>query len=201
MFMDPTAVAPEGGTTPRRVAPIPDRPGWLALEGETYVIWLTTDAIVAVESGVDVDGNNRCWIHRRDGKTHCIGDVAPGDVLLAMDEADGEGPGALPPPVPYRADNLLARVIQRRDHLARTLRAENADAAIPATTLGLLRDQALYLAQHVSHPRDWLLLLRDAAMEAADQLHGWPPHADRYLALARQLERDVQRLPPGAPSV
>lgn len=185
----------------RAVAPIPRRPGWLRIGTPDGEVFLATETIVGVEVRRSVFGAIiGTWIQRRDGTTHCCGSLTAEAVLAAMDEADDEVPGALPPPVPYRADDLLARVVQRRDALARTLAPNEAGAEIPPT-LGLLRDQALHIASNVSHPRDWLLLLRDAAFEAAAELVNGdsPLAADRFIALGRMLERDVRRLPAEAP--
>lgn len=188
---------------PRPVAPLPDRLGWIRVRRGNSTVILATEEIIGVERVSDpTSGYPACTtIRLRCGDRVFCGEASPEDVLLAMDEADGEGPGALPPPASAAPRDLLARVVQRRDALAGMLRPPSDEAEIPPTTLGLLRDQALHLAGSVTHPRDWLLLLRDAAQEAAVELGGAGKHrsAGCFAALARQLERDVPRLPAQAP--
>jgi hypothetical protein len=187
--------------TDRRVAPLEDRAGWLRVRGDDRDVLLATDTIVGVERVRTQDGAKHTWIQRRDGSTLFCGDVDPIDILLAMDEANGEGPGALPP-LPKPPGDLLARVVQRRDALARLMANVSQTEELPLRTLGLLRDEALHLATHVSHPRDWILLVRDAAFEAAAELLLCDSllAADRFCALGRQLERDVRALPAAAPA-
>lgn len=132
------------------------------------------------------------------------------DAVLAAIAAAESTPAADPPPPPRPAGELAGRVLRRRAQVDGALAAMEAERGASAPSpavphLDLLLQHALALAADPAqtHPRDWLLLVRDALREAAvvaaavDAL----ADADALARTAEALEAAVPMLPPGRPPV
>lgn len=204
---------------PPGVAPEPDQPGWIRITQGDSISLVPTHTVMAVreERG---DHLTLAQVVLQGGYTIRCNGIGAGDVLAALREADADATGNRQPqegdalddaasaiPDTMRA-SLAAAVLQRRRQVAEISIPDldfltNGAAPKPHAHLTLLREHALALAEHGSHPRDFLLLLRDALHEAAVDLAagGQVAAALQYVTLARRLEKDVPRLPAGRPVV
>lgn len=182
----------------RAVMPEPARHGWLRVQLGNSTTICRTEHVIGVRSHFE-NGHRETHIERGPGATIFAGAIEPEAILAAIDEANGDGPGDAAAPGTWTAPaDLYHRIVARRAALASAVSL--AEDAEPTPELAMLREHARWLAGTTTHPRDWMLLLRDAMHEAADALlEDSPRTADRFIALARALDRDAYRLPAEAP--
>jgi hypothetical protein len=178
-----------------------DQPGWVCLRRMGTETWLDASQVAAVrESGFGTD------------VVICGGSLISAGIMPAAAVVSALRRAATPLPTPDNDTTpcgttaaLGQALTDRRRALAAALQRQGTTPRPEALrhALGALRDRAIALAGSTSHPRDWMLLLADAATEAGQQcsLNGEGEVAELFQALASTVAGEARRLPAQEPTV